>query len=226
MRQFKTLDDFYRTDVWEKIKEKLKTQCGGICQRCGRVMSDWSKLIVHHIIPLTMQNVYDPNISLNENNLEVVCIDCHNAEHNRFGHHEQKVFIVYGSPCSGKSSYVNSVKKRGDLIFDIDQIWKTISGCELFEKPDCLTNIVLDIRRYIINAVKMRQGKWNNAYIIGGYANKIKREQLAKQLGAEMVFINKTKEECIRNLQADKTREAVKLKWLGYIDDWFNEYVE
>jgi hypothetical protein len=36
---------------------------------------------VHHRIWLTPENINDPNVSLNHENLELLCQDCHNKEH-------------------------------------------------------------------------------------------------------------------------------------------------
>ena len=36
---------------------------------------------MHHKIHLDYTNVYDESIALSEDNLEGLCIDCHNKEH-------------------------------------------------------------------------------------------------------------------------------------------------
>jgi 5-methylcytosine-specific restriction endonuclease McrA len=38
--------------------------------------------MVHHKKHLTPGNIHDPAIALDWNNLEALCIDCHNKEHN------------------------------------------------------------------------------------------------------------------------------------------------
>lgn len=68
----------------------LKQYC--LCARCGRAVyvdgltpyvPEEKRLIgiVHHKEYLTEENVMDDNIALNEDNLEGLCIDCHNREH-------------------------------------------------------------------------------------------------------------------------------------------------
>ena len=47
-----------------------------ICERCGRPAQ-----ICHHKKWLNAQNVNDPTVALNPDNLEALCIECHNAEH-------------------------------------------------------------------------------------------------------------------------------------------------
>lgn len=39
---------------------------------------------VHHKIHLTPDNVSDPEISMNQDNLMLLCNECHNKEHGRF----------------------------------------------------------------------------------------------------------------------------------------------
>ena len=38
---------------------------------------------VHHKIPLTPENIYNPEITLNWDNLELLCSSCHSIEHNK-----------------------------------------------------------------------------------------------------------------------------------------------
>ena len=57
----------------------------GLCERClgkGRYIPGY---IVHHKILLTTQNINNPNITLNHEHLEYVCLDCHNKEHHGSG---------------------------------------------------------------------------------------------------------------------------------------------
>ena len=61
---------------------------GNLCERClkRRIITPGSKdrpLEVHHKIPLTAQNVTDPSVSLNWNNLELLCKTCHDTERER-----------------------------------------------------------------------------------------------------------------------------------------------
>lgn len=85
--------DFYRSKAWRKVKNNIWLKQNLLCNRCGKPvyvdgLSDWIpkekrvKGIVHHKIHLDNINVYDDNIAFNEDNLEGLCIDCHNKEHN------------------------------------------------------------------------------------------------------------------------------------------------
>lgn len=68
---------FYASSVWKKNRELYIISVNGICERCNHRAGK----IVHHKKYLTPQNLNDTDISLNFNNLELLCQDCHNDEH-------------------------------------------------------------------------------------------------------------------------------------------------
>lgn len=54
---------------------------GGLCERCLKRGLIVPGEIVHHKIYITPANVDNPSITLNPENLELVCRDCHAEEH-------------------------------------------------------------------------------------------------------------------------------------------------
>ena len=62
----------------------------GLCERCGAIGIE-----VHHKDRLSIDNVTDTSISLNQDNLELLCRDCHNKEHKRFS--KDKIFDKDGN---------------------------------------------------------------------------------------------------------------------------------
>lgn len=40
-------------------------------------------IIVHHKVYLTPTNINNPDVTLNWDNLQLLCIDCHNKEHSK-----------------------------------------------------------------------------------------------------------------------------------------------
>lgn len=209
---------FYASKEWRALRRNLIIERGNICACCGKVIANTSLLIGHHKISLTRENIFDCNITLNPQNIEIICFDCHNKEHRRYGSNGHDVYIVYGSPLSGKGALVNQLFVRGDLILDIDKIYQSISGMGLYDKPNNLRFNVFAIRDKIIDMIKTRYGNWNNAYIIGGYPNKEERERLARELGAEVIYCEATKEECYkRALKHGRYSD----EWIKYIDKWW-----
>ena len=88
------INRFYRSDTWKIARAiKIASVCG-VCEKCGAIGTE-----VHHIIHLTPENVSVPSISTNQENLMLLCNECHNKEHGRF---------------EGKSKYI--FDDDGDLI--------------------------------------------------------------------------------------------------------------
>ena len=67
---------------------------GGLCERCLEKGLIVPAVIVHHKTYITPNNITDPNIVLNFDNLEALCKNCHNYEHIDYanGMHKQKHF--------------------------------------------------------------------------------------------------------------------------------------
>lgn len=223
-----SLYNFYRSDNWVNLLkviklERMDAQGNIICAHCGRPIVRAYDCIGHHVIHLTEENYTDANISLNPDNIQLVHHKCHNIIHNKLYSGNRQVFIVYGSPLSGKSSYVAEAMAEGDLIIDMDSIWQCVSGCERYIKPNRLKSVVFAVRDNLLESVKYRRGKWLNAYIIGGYPYQAERERLAESLGAREVFIDTDREECLSRLLAcEDSRD--KDEWTKYINDWWLQY--
>lgn len=219
------LADFYRSKEWEKLREILmleRAEENGdiICVHCGKPIVKKYDCIGHHLIELTETNYHDFNISLNPDNIVFVHHTCHNEIHDKTGYKQPKVYIVWGSPLSGKTSYVKRVAKYGDLILDIDSLWAAVSGRPRYEKPNRIKDNVFALRDLMLQQIKMRTGFWQRAYIIGGYALPIERERLAERLGAELIYIDSTKEECLARLDR-ATDKRKKSDWQRYINEWW-----
>ena len=220
--------EFYRSRSWREFVELLKierTDENGfiICAHCGKPIVKKYDCIGHHKEELTEENYENPEISLNPDNVVLVHQRCHNLIHDKLGYIEKKVYIVYGSPLSGKSSYVKSLQNEGDLIVDIDNIWQALSGCERYIKPLRLRANVFQVRDALIEQVKHRTGKWSNAYIIGGYPFEAERNRLADMLGARLIHIDTSKEECLERLEYSEDGRDKK-EWSKYIEDWWLQF--
>lgn len=69
---------FYNSKLWRKcrrafIREREAID-GGTCQMCKKHLG----YIVHHTVWLILDNIGDPDITLNHDLLMYVCLDCHN----------------------------------------------------------------------------------------------------------------------------------------------------
>lgn len=228
---FTSLEQFYNSDEWKATRAKIideRQDEEGIvrCEHSGVSLVNSYEIIGHHKTPLTMENVNDFSISLNPLNIMLVSHKAHNEIHNRFGYSAgRKVYYVYGAPCSGKTTFVNSIKGNSDLICDIDNIWQCITGGARYEKPPALKTNMFEIQRCILDMIKKRVGNWERAYIIDGGAAKTPRNNRINNLGAEPIFIDTDKETCLQRLYGDSNRtQAQKAEWKKYIENWFDEY--
>lgn len=227
MAKYAVLKSFYASDEWINLRLKLINERGNKCERCGEVIARSKDIIGHHKEELTPENVHDRMISLNPEMIEIICFDCHNKEHKRFGYKGAKeVYLVYGPPMSGKSTFVRHNMERGDIVVDMDALYAAVSMLPPYDKPDNLFSNVIGIHNQLIDNIRTRYGKWHNAWIVGGYADKYKRERLADDLGAELIFLDVSKEECINRLELDEDRKYRKDEWQTYIDKWFMSYTQ
>ena len=220
MFQLKT---FYKTREWNELLNCLKIERiaeDGIlhCEYCGKPMLKAYDIIGHHKEELNESNVNDIEVSLNPNNIMLIHFKCHNKIHERFGFLQQKVYIVYGSPCAGKSTWVNNVANNDDLILDLDKIWEAVCNNNRYNKSNRLKANVFGIRDTILDQIKTRTGMWRNAFVIGGYPFKMDRERMADKLGAELVYIECDKNTCLERAESEE--------WKNYINEWFEEYTE
>ena len=88
---------FYKSKAWRRVSAAYMASQAYICERCGKPAS-----ICHHRIWLNGSNVKDPYIALSFDNLEALCIECHNAEHGL--RHNVTLFNSDGSIAKVKES--------------------------------------------------------------------------------------------------------------------------
>lgn len=218
------LSDFYKSKEWVGLMQAIKLERVNdngeiICEHCGKPITAKYDCIGHHMIALTEQNYTDATISLNPSNIMLVHHRCHNKIHDRLGlSYIKQIYLVYGPPCSGKTTWVKDNMNYGDLVIDLDSIWECISGCDRYVKPNRLKQNVFGIRDELIRMVRMRQGNWLNAYVIGGYPLISERERLIKSLGAREIFIDTPKEECLMRAKG-RPKEYEE-----YINNWWEQY--
>ena len=221
------LQRFYGSKRWRDLREWLIIDRQAHCDRCGKDFSDdTSQLIAHHKEHLTNEALADPEIAVNPDNIEILCYNCHSHEHPKgiIVKQRKQVFIVYGAPFSGKTSYVRDNLMPGDLIVDLDALYSAISGQPLYTRPPEVKRNVFALRDALYDQIRTRNGDWQTAWVISGLPRKDERERLAARLGASLILIESTKEECVRRLmESSDGRDAIE--WQRFIDQWFRDYI-
>lgn len=233
-----TRQDFYKSKEWEAFRKVIiaqRTDPDGFvhCAMCGKPILHKYDLVVHHKHELDDSNYKDAMISLNPDNVECVCFRCHNRIHERFGYNrtsaykpvQKHVYIVYGSPCAGKTTWVQDVADPEDLVVDMDKIWQMISINDRYVKPAALKIVAFQMRDELYDVIKYRIGKWHNAFIITGGAFKGDRDRLQQRVGAdEMIFIDTAYDTCVQRVAQKGLSEDQQKDWITYINDWFEKF--
>lgn len=228
MAYYNTLSEFYRSKEWADFRAYLiaeRTAADGFVydEITGKPIVKAYDIILHHKTELTLENVNDISITLNPENIQIVSFRTHNEIHNRFGSWTRHVYLVYGSPLSGKSSYVKERAGIHDIIIDVDKIYACISNNPPYIKSGRLYDCKEAVQQALFDCIKYKRGKWVNAFIIGGYPFKGERERLAAEYGAEEIFIDCTKEEALSRLEVVQDGRDKK-EYEKYIDTWFSRY--
>lgn len=79
MKEYATA--FYSSKAWKETRRAYRKSVGGLCEICLKKGIYRPGEIVHHKIHLTPENITDPAVALNWNNLQLVCRDCHAELH-------------------------------------------------------------------------------------------------------------------------------------------------
>ena len=70
-------EKFYKSQAWEQTRDAYSKSVGGLCEVCFAKGLIVPGEIVHHKRHISPENISDPNITLDWDNLQLVCRDCH-----------------------------------------------------------------------------------------------------------------------------------------------------
>ena len=133
-----------------------------------------------------------------------------------------KAKIVYGAPCSGKTTYVRDNAGNSDFVFDYDRLLcATTDRTMHIAEKHALHWLILDLRKVFVESAKSAGNvdvfwmvcTWSTDYIKG----------LFEGIDTEEIFIEATKKECYDRLDDDESRPD-KAEWRLVIDKWFDEH--
>ena len=93
---------FYKSKAWNKCREAVMQRDHRLCVECGAPGEE-----VHHIEHLTPNNINDPNVTLNMDNLKTLCRDCHHKIHKR-NQYTQHSSLREGVAFDSNGNLINS----------------------------------------------------------------------------------------------------------------------
>ena len=132
--------------------------------------------------------------------------------------------VVYGAPCSGKSTWVRENKKATDIVYDYDEITRAITyGKEHLSKREITHQYILDIRMNMIKRYRTNSDG-HDFYLISTFLSESFME-FVKDMNPEYIKMDVSKEECLNRLDKDDMRPD-KDEWKAKIEEWFNKYGE
>lgn len=213
---------------------------GGMCEECGDALGEE----VHHIIALTPQNITDEKITISFDNLKFLCRDCHFQQHadkfkqqfekkyvlNKNGlwfdengqPQSQKIYLVYGPPASGKTTYVSQHAYDDDLVVDLDKISFAVN-CTGSRKADNLLNVAMAMQEQAYRLIAKGEVDSRQIWIIACLPNKQEREQLISRLKAEPILMETSRDECLARAHADISRTDKELQ-VKLINKWYEQF--
>lgn len=126
------------------------------------------------------------------------------------------VYLIYGSPCSGKSTYIKEHIQRGDLVCDVDLIYGAITNSDQHNAELYTHEVACQLDSALKEIIRERKGNWKNAYVVS-LANTEEKLQKAKdQINAdECIFIDTPYKVC---MERAKDRPFY-FQWI--IQEWF-----
>ncbi len=95
----KSIDhSFYTREAWKQVRLAYLKKKRFICERCGEPAK-----VVHHRVHLNADNIHDDTICYGDNNLEALCIRCHNIEHDTGNKHQKRFVWTSDGRCLTKN---------------------------------------------------------------------------------------------------------------------------
>ena len=124
--------------------------------------------------------------------------------------------VIWGSPCSGKTTYVKDNAKPGDLVFDYDALYEAISFLPSKTRSPGLKSVMFELSDAVYEVIEKHPEL--DAWIITATKDKARVESLVKRFDATLVYLEIDREEAHERCDKDSRPET----WHSFIDEWFD----
>lgn len=112
------------------------------------------------------------------------------------------VYVIYGSPCSGKTTWIKEHIQRGDLVCDVDYLYSAITTDEPHNAELYTHEVACQLDKTLKDIIRDRQGIWQNAYVVSIANTKEKLQADKERVNAdECIFIDTPYEVCMERAE-------------------------
>jgi len=211
-RQGRNNRELYQSHRWHKYSTQYR-KINRLCVMCLREGVTQVSQCVDHIVPIKEGgSIWDSD------NHQALCTKHHNqktALENK--NQKAKINVVYGPPCSGKSTLIRSQMQFGDYVLDIDSIAKSILGTSTKDHRIRTRDqilILLTVRDSIVRALSGKDITiWMPTTTLNGF--------LWESINYNLIQKKVTKDMCIDYLNnSDRTNKDSQL---SAINEWFEK---
>ena len=126
------------------------------------------------------------------------------------------IYLVYGPPCGGKSTYINDHMTEGDIVCDVDLLYAAISGRDPHDADLYAHETALLLKEKLLDIIRNREGGWKDAYVTS-LANT--PEQLAADMervkADEAIYMDTPMEVCLERAKGRPPYFSL------LIEEWF-----
>lgn len=238
----------YDTARWKRLRA-LKLSTSPLCEPCERRGKLKPANHVDHIVSITSGGDPFPPLS----DLMSMCAPCHSIKtcakdraggkgvaakgcdanghpldpaHPFLNRETTRATLVCGPPGAGKTTYVRSHRKTGDLVIDFDALAVAISGETGLKRatPAELIPFVCEARDALIQRLRRRHDL-RHAWVIAAAPALADRHPLAESIDARVVILDVDPAECERRINADPARDNFRARHVEAVHAWWSEYV-
>lgn len=128
------------------------------------------------------------------------------------------VYLIYGSPCSGKSTYVKEHFKAGDIVCELDKLYAALCFNEEHKEELYAQEVAKELQKCLLDIIRDRKGHWHNAYVVSLANTPEKLKAAMERVNADQaIYIDTPYEVCMERAK----ERPFYFEFL--IQEWFAE---